>query len=117
MDRIKQFWNEAPKAVRLFLAGVVIILVVFVADKAFGQQQNCGPREGVVARLAERYGETLQSRGVTNGGQAVMEIFANLDTGTFTVAMSSAQGVSCLVAAGEGFQHMDAKLEPSGLRL
>lgn len=117
MEWLKALWADMARPVRIAVVAVVLILIFALFNTAFAQQRNCGPRDAIVARLAERYGETLQSRGVTGGGSAVMEVFANLDTGTFTVAMSNASGLSCMVAAGEGFQHMDARLEPSGLRL
>ena len=37
-------------------------------------QQNCGPRDMVVERLADRYGETRQSMGL-GGNNSVIEVF------------------------------------------
>lgn len=74
------------------------------------QAQNCAPHDAVVARLAERYGETRQSIGLTDTG-AVLEVFA-AETGTWTIIVTGPDGLSCLVAAGRSFR--DGPFEPAG---
>ncbi|MEQ9261519.1 MAG: hypothetical protein RIG84_20715 [Roseovarius sp.] len=66
-------------------------------------QQNCAPREMVVARLAERYGESRQSMGL-GANNAVMEVFASEETGTWTITVTTVHGLTCLVASGQAYE-------------
>ncbi len=63
----------------------------------------CAERDAVVARLADRYGETLQSIGLQSNS-AVVEVYASADTGTWTILMTRPDGISCLIASGESWQ-------------
>ena len=72
------------------------------------QQRQCGPRDNVVAILGERYGESRQSIGLGASGQ-VMEVFASLETGTWTITVTSPAGMTCLVASGQSFEPLDEK--------
>lgn len=71
--------------------------------------QSCAPREQVVERLATRYGETRQSVGL-NSSNRLMEVFASRETGTWTITVTSAEGVTCLVASGQAFQELTEAL-------
>ena len=84
----------------LLLAAVAAVL----SSPAHAQQaQPCDERSAVVARLAERYGETLQSLGLTRNGK-VLEVYASTATGTWTVIVTDEAGRSCLVEAGETWE-------------
>ena len=74
--------------------------------------QTCGPRDEVIERLASKYGETRQSMGL-NSTNTVMEVFASLETGTWTITVTTAQGMTCLVASGQAFQEL-AEALPKG---
>lgn len=75
--------------------------------------QNCAPRDVVVQRLAEKYGETRQSMGL-GSNNAVMEVFASLDSGSWTITVTMANGVTCLVASGQAFEELAEALPPEG---
>ena len=77
---------------------------------------NCAERTSVVERLETKYSEHLTVGGLqkTNDAHSVMEIWASSETGTFTVLVTSAYGVSCIVAAGTNFFHIKQMLEPEG---
>lgn len=61
--------------------------------------QTCAPRASVVERLNIQFKETLTAQGLQNGN-ALIEIFASKDTGSFTVLMTNPNGVSCVVSTG-----------------
>jgi hypothetical protein len=65
-------------------------------------QQNCGPRGDLVAHLGDKYQERQVGYGVA-GAFAIMEIYVSA-TGTWTVIVTDVAGVSCIVAAGEGWE-------------
>ncbi|MBW4710746.1 hypothetical protein KX928_23395 [Roseobacter sp. YSTF-M11] len=66
---------------------------------------NCGPRDAVVKSLKTKYGERFVAGGLqkTRSAQSILEVWASDETGTFTVILSSPNGLSCVVAAGTDF--------------
>ena len=66
--------------------------------------RNCAAHETVVERLAAGYGESRQSIAL-GANNSVVEIFASLDTGTWTITVTSPGGPTCLVASGQAFEH------------
>lgn len=80
-------------------------LMVFATAPSQAQDQNCGPREAIVARLADGFGEGQQMIGLAANG-AIIEVFGNPETGSWTLLLSRADGISCLMAAGEYFQNI-----------
>lgn len=67
--------------------------------EAQGGSPACAQRDQVVARLEQRFGETPHSQGVQQN-DALVELFASDTTGTWTILMTSPNGLSCLLAAG-----------------
>lgn len=78
-------------------------LVALVAGTASAQTRNCAAHSAVVERLASGYGESRQSIGMGADG-TVVEVFASLETGTWTITVTQAGGPTCLVASGEAYQ-------------
>lgn len=76
-----------------------------LAQPTLAQTRNCAPHQVVVEHLAEGFGETRQSIGLA-ANNTVVEIFASPETGTWTITMTAPGGLTCLVAAGEAFQHL-----------
>ncbi|MDA7426468.1 hypothetical protein [Thalassococcus lentus] len=74
---------------------------------------TCAPREQIVERLAVKYGESRQSMGL-GGNNSVVEVFASLETGTWTITVTTAAGVTCLVASGQAFEELAEALPPKG---
>ena len=77
---------------------------------------NCAQRTEVVEKLASKYDEKLAAGGLqkTRSDKSFMEIWASSKTGTFTVLITSPQGVSCIVAAGTDFFKASDAPEPDG---
>ncbi|MBY6067573.1 hypothetical protein KUW17_12525 [Leisingera aquaemixtae] len=73
------------------------------AAPAAAQSRNCAPRDIVVKRLAEKYGESRQSIGMGQQGM-VMETFASADTGSWTITVTTPNGMTCLVASGQSYE-------------
>jgi hypothetical protein len=63
--------------------------------------------------LAQNYGETRQSIGI-GPNNAVIEVFASDDTGTWTITVTSANGQTCLVASGQSFEELAEALPAKG---
>lgn len=89
-------------------------LLVLAAERAGADEgRNCAPRPMVLERLAGDYGETRQSIGL-GANNAVVEVFASSVTGSWTITVTLASGLTCLVAAGEAFEQLAEPLPPSG---
>lgn len=69
------------------------------------QAATCATRDSVVKSLQSKYSEALTAGGLqmAAGAQTVMEIWSSADTGTYTVLLTNANGISCIVAAGTDF--------------
>ena len=79
------------------------LALALAAAPAAAQTAPCAPRDRVVGQLAAVYGETLQGAGQAQAA-AVVELYASAETGTWTVTVTGADGMTCLVASGTGWQ-------------
>ena len=91
--------NVMTRMMNVMTAGVLALAATMNAAQA-QQARNCGPREIVVERLAEGYGETRQSIGL-GANNAVIEVFASEESGTWTITVTTPNGQTCLVASGQ----------------
>ena len=69
-------------------------------------QSQCNDRDKVLGLLAQKYKEAPVASGVTNNG-GLVEVLTDTKGGTWTIIVTTPQGVSCLVAAGEGWRAME----------
>ena len=83
-------------------AGAVMYLAA-TTDAAALSGRNCGPRAAVVERLADGYGETRQSVGL-GANNAMIEVFASDETGSWTMTLTMPGGMTCLVASGQAYE-------------
>lgn len=94
------------------LTAAAALLLVATTDVS-AQGRNCGPRDAVVTRLAEGYGETRQSMGL-GANNAVIEVFASDETGSWTITVTQPNGLTCLVASGQGYEQLAEALPAKG---
>ncbi len=96
---------------RLILGSLAL---AFVASAGFAQ--NCAQREHVIEKLRDGYSEELRFGGLqkTRGKQSVMEVWASRETGSYTVLVTHANGISCIVAVGTDFFEAIPKTDPEG---
>jgi hypothetical protein len=89
---------------------LVILTAMFLGLSApAAQAASCAPRDTVVERLAERYGESRQAMGL-GANNAVVEVFASDETGTWTITVTSVSGLTCLVASGQAYETLEEHL-------
>ncbi len=94
------------------MRALIAALLCLLPVAAEAQGRNCAPREVVIERLADKYGESRQNVGI--GGQGVMmETFASIETGTWTITATMPNGMTCLVASGQSFEVLAESL-PDG---
>ncbi|WP_099827227.1 hypothetical protein [Oceaniglobus indicus] len=102
--------------IRIAVASMLGLGGLFLATQnAFAEtpNRNCAARATVVERLNGQFGETRQSIGLASNAQ-VVEVFASVATGTWTILVSTPAGVSCVVAAGQAFENLAESLPPAG---
>ncbi len=67
-------------------------------------------RDRVLTHLAEKYGEAPVAVGLTSAG-GLVEVLTTDDGRTWTIIVTTPQGISCLVAAGEGWRDVERVIE------
>ncbi len=78
-----------------------------------GQDNNCAPRQVVLDALATKYGETRQSIGL-GANNAIVEVFASAETGSWTITVTVPSGLTCLVASGQSYEALTEALPAQG---
>ena len=70
---------------------------------AFAEEPQCDTRENFVAGLASSYGETPVAAGIDRKNSVITEMFAG-PSGTWTIIVTGADGISCIVSFGTDFR-------------
>ena len=78
--------------------------IALVSSGAMAAPQ-CDQRDTVIKLLEDKYKEAPVAIGVTNNG-GLVEVLSNDGGGTWSIIVTNTDGVSCLVAAGEGWRSM-----------
>lgn len=98
------------KAMRVMTAMATMAFGTMIAPQML-QAQNpaCAPRDTVLRKLADTYGETRQGIGL-NGDNALIEVFASDETGSWTITITSSAGLTCLLASGQSYETLSEPL-------
>ena len=99
---------KVPVLVGILAVAAVLPLTVQQAT-AQGHAQQCDKRAKVLGHLAQKYREAPIAVGVTNSG-GLVEVLTTGDGNTWTIIVSNPDGMSCLVAAGEGWRKINIDL-------
>ena len=70
-----------------------------LAPPASAQAMQCLPRAALVEKLTTDYAEELTGGGLQNP-QQLLEVWSSDRTGSFTVFITGANGIACIVATG-----------------
>ena len=100
----------------LHLTALGVSTAVVMAVGSYAQAQgsrSCAPHAAVVEHLAQGYGETRQSIGL-GANNAVVEVFASDETGTWSITVTAPGGLTCLVASGQSFENVTEVLPAEG---
>jgi hypothetical protein len=73
------------------------------ASMATAAQRPCAPHEKMADALEAQYGEAAHMMGLAQD-DTVMELYAAPQTGTWTLAVTMPNGVTCLIASGKNFE-------------
>ena len=105
--------NKRTKILNLGALTIAAALYLLTTSSIAAQGRNCAPRDAVVERLAEGYGETRQSVGL-GANNAVVETFASDETGSWTITVTMPGGLTCLVASGQSYEKVAEVLPTDG---
>ncbi len=78
---------------------------------AQGTGPLCAAREQVLQVLTGRHGESVRSIGLAAQNR-IVEVFASDETGSWTITVTSTNGMTCLVASGRHYE--DFEPAPAG---
>ena len=97
----------------LFGAGLSISLAVASLPAFAG---NCAKRDMIVERLKSKYSESFAGGGLqaSRTKNSVVEVWASKETGTFTVILTTPEGLACIVATGTDWYQAHLVDTPEG---
>lgn len=99
---------------RVFLTFVFATAAFLLAVQSVRADTGaCMDRAALVARLAAQYGENRQAAGLA-GPDRLVELFASIETGSWTLVVTAPSGIACLLGAGEHFLRFEAEPAPDG---
>lgn len=87
-------------------AALIAPALVFGSAAAFAADNPpCGKRTDLLKHLASRFSEAPVASGVTENG-GMVEVLASNDGATWTLLVTVPGGLTCLLAAGEGWENL-----------
>jgi len=87
--------------------------ILILATQATQAATQCAERSAFTAQLTDKYGETRRGIGLA-ANNTVMEVFASADSGSWTITVTLPNGMTCLVASGQGFETVVEELPARG---
>jgi hypothetical protein len=96
--------NDMRGAGMRFLVTVLFLAASMPSAAAQTPRQGpvCAPRAEMVAKLAEKYGETRSDLMLDQRGN-MMELLINAETGTWTMLVSIPGGPTCILTRGRNW--------------
>ncbi len=88
---------------RIVTTSALILGMAAIGPPDAQAQVVCGTRDSIVAKLGDKYGEVRRGGGLA-GPTAIFEIWASEATGTWTILKTTPDGITCLIAVGDGWQ-------------
>lgn len=79
------------------------VVATILSDTAGAAPMLCGPRKDLVAGLADNRHQQPSSVALTNDGQ-LLEVLKSDSDLAWTILITSPQGLSCIIAEGDGWQ-------------
>ena len=105
---------QAPPSYRRIATAVriaLLALLLLLAYVSYAQAQpQCDQRDNVLETLQSKYREKPVALGVTHNG-GLVEVLTTFNGNTWSIIVTTPQGMSCLVAAGEGWKTLVGALD------
>ena len=91
-----------------------IIVAAALLPSALYAQTNCATRDTVVDKLSVKYGEAFAGGGLQSTKQ-IFEVWFSEEKGTWTILMTRADGMSCIMASGTNWRDGLPAKSPVGI--
>jgi hypothetical protein len=98
---------------RVVLLFAAVTLSLWLPETSWAQAL-CQPRASLIAGLQDSYGETPRAIAVTLTGN-VVELLRSDEQRTFTIIVTTPDGMSCLLAAGRDWESIALPAKGRGL--
>jgi len=99
---------------RNILGGAVLFSMAAIAPPAFAQA-TCAERTKITDNLVKNFGESHIGGGLQSGTQMI-EIWSSAETGSFTILLTRANGISCIVSSGQNWDSFVTASMPDGVQ-
>ena len=98
------------------LPAIIAITMLTITSKqsAGDEPESCRPHSEVLSHLARSYGESPKSLGITDAGNLI-EVLSATDGSTWSIVVTTPEGISCLVAAGEAWKELRGPVTDDGV--
>ena len=98
---------------RKFELALFVAISMATMPAAVSAAPQCGKRDAVLSTLATQFGETRRGVGLAvNHG--LVEVFASNETGSWTITITMADGMTCLIVSGENYEEISENLPTKG---
>ena len=97
--------HESPKAALLGILGataLALALLLSLRPAAAATPSSCLARADMTQLLASRYAEAPVAAGLSSDGHLI-QVYSTGDRATWTIVVTTPQGVSCVIANGEAW--------------
>lgn len=84
---------------------IVVFLTLIFTSLPAAAQSICAQRADILDKLSNQYSETPTSMGLASNG-SILEVFTSPTGNTWTIIVTTPDGVSCLMASGEDWDAM-----------
>lgn len=82
---------------------IMAVVMIVVAEIAWGQNIQCGSRADVFQQLRISYGEHPRWIGVNHNGTLLMELHTDAKNGSWSLTATDTDKRTCLVGGGDGW--------------
>jgi len=100
-----------PAFAAALVAGVTLTATTTAAH---AQGTKCLPRAILVEDLKKKYNEQLSGGGLQNP-QQLLEVWTSPNSGSFTVFITRADGLACIMATGKHW-NSNSEIAPAGVK-
>lgn len=98
--------SKIPKTVKLTALGSALLLPLIMVSESAAAVRVCGERVKMTKLLSGKYKEMPRAIGVSSTGKSVLEVYTSTE-GSWTVLMTTAKGMACIMGAGHSWQDKD----------
>lgn len=90
------------------IIGATFVLSGLLATSISASAAVCMNHKNLVSFLSDRYSEAPHALGLVED-RGLMEVYVS-EKGTWTIVMTTAQGIACIIAAGDTWEESEVQL-------